>query len=71
MQIILKKTIKEKIILDKLVKLKDSSKAKVFQSLLNEYGWKEISKYSNNFDHDYNDNLQLESLRAQVCESMG
>ena len=40
----------EKIILDKLVKLKDSSKAKVFQSLLNDYGWKEISKYSNNFD---------------------
>ena len=40
----------EKIILDKLVKLKDSSKAKVFQSLLNEYGIKEISKNSNDFD---------------------
>ena len=40
----------EKKILDKLVELKDSSKAKVFQSLLNEYGTKEISKYSNNFD---------------------
>ena len=40
----------EKKILDKLVELKDSSKAKVFQSLLNEYGIKEISKYSNNFD---------------------
>ena len=40
----------EKKILDKLVELKDSSKAKVFQSLLNEYGIKEISKYSNDFD---------------------
>ena len=40
----------EKKILDKLVELKDSSKAKVFQSLLNEYGLKEISKYSNDFD---------------------
>ena len=40
----------EKKILDKLVELKDSSKAKVFQSLLNEYGVKEISKYSNDFD---------------------
>ena len=36
----------EKILLDKLVSLKDSSKSKVFQSLLNEYGYKEISKYS-------------------------
>lgn len=40
----------EKIILDKLAKLKDSSKAKVFQNLLNDYGCKEISKYSNDFD---------------------
>ena len=40
----------EKKILDKLVELKDSSKAKVFQSLLNEYGCREISKYSNEFD---------------------
>ena len=40
----------EKKILDQLVKLKDSSKAKVFQNLLNEYGSKEISKYLNEFD---------------------
>ena len=40
----------EKKILDKLVELKDTSKAKVFQSLLNEYGVKEISKYSNDFE---------------------
>tara|TARA_Y100001978_G_C23612027_1_gene394052 strand:- start:328 stop:873 length:546 start_codon:yes stop_codon:yes gene_type:complete len=40
----------EKLILDTLAKLQDSSKAKVFQSLLNEYGSKEISKYSNEYD---------------------
>ena len=40
----------EKKILDKLVELKDTSKSKVFQSLLNEYGIKEISKNSNDFE---------------------